>query len=71
MIIHHQDGSRLAVETVVKILMGKSGRMYLCYKAPESGAKGIVEFSVKETEQISQLRLSIERVDDESLWRIF
>jgi len=68
--IHHGDRSQLAIEDLIKVIIAKSGKLYLLYRNKE-GVKGIVEFSQVETNSIFQARLGIERVDDESLWRIF
>ena len=45
MIIHHQDGSKAVIETLVKGVITKQGKVLLCYKSPASSAKGIIEFT--------------------------
>jgi hypothetical protein len=68
--IHHGDRSELAVEHLKKALLGKSGRLYMLYQ-DENGVKGIVEFSILETNKIFQTRLMPTRVDDAQLWQMF
>lgn len=70
MLIHHEDMTRLGIEIVVRVVVGKTGKLYLLYKSPKAGAKGIVELSQVETNKIFTA-LTQERVDDESIWRIF
>jgi len=71
MIIHHQDGSKAIIETLVKVVRTKQNRIVMCFKSPASGGKGIVEFQGEEVLAIVRAFQSDVAIDDMVLFQQF
>lgn len=69
MIIHHQDGTKLGIHPLKKVVKGKSGSMYLLFESPK-GNKSIIELSPPEAQSIWGT-LPETSIDDALLWRFF
>jgi len=64
MIVHHQDGTKLGIAEVTTAMYTVAGRVFLAYKSPASGARGLVELSPKEVATIMDCLSSGVRVPD-------
>ena len=71
MIIHHQDGSKAIVETLVKVVRTRQNKIVMCYKSPATGGKGIVEFQGEEIIQLLAAVKSDVTIDDRVLFSSF
>jgi hypothetical protein len=71
MIIHHQDGSKAIIESLVKVVRTKQNRIVMCFKSPSSGGKGIVEFQGQEVLEIVRAFKSDVAIDDMLLFQGF
>lgn len=71
MIIHHQDGSKAIIETLIKAVRTKQNRIVMCFKSPASGGKGIVEFQGNEVTAILEAVRSLDAIDDQVLFGSF
>jgi hypothetical protein len=71
MIIHHQDGSKAIIESLVKVVRTKQNRIVMCFKSPSSGGKGIVEFQGAEVLAIVRAFKSDVAIDDLLLFQGF
>lgn len=71
MIIHHQDGSKAIIESLVKVVRTKQNRIVMCFESPSSGGKGIVEFQGEEVMAIMEAIKSDVAIDDMLLFQGF
>lgn len=71
MIIHHQDGSKMIIETVVKVVRTKQNKIVMCFKSPATGARGIVEFQGNEVLEFLKAIKSQNSIDDAALFGQF
>ena len=71
MIIHHHTGRKELVTGLIKVVQTKKLSLLLCYKEPQSGARGIVEFPKEEVAALMAGLKSETLVDDGDLFRAF
>lgn len=71
MIVHFSNGRKEIIETIVKAVRTKQNRIVLCYKSPQSGARGIVEFSGQEVLEFLKAVKSDAAIDDVELFTRF
>jgi len=69
MIVHHQDGSKMVIALLVKAVRTKQNKIILCYRSPQSGGKGLVEFSGEEVTAFLAAMQSTTVIDDTLLMR--
>jgi len=69
--IHHQDGSKALVETLVVARRTKANCIALCFKSNQSAGKGIVILSPNEVAAILVAAKGDDSIDDVTLFKMF
>jgi len=69
--IHHQDGSKALIETLVFAKRTKANNIVLCYKSAQTEGKGIIVFNNIEITAIMAAIKSEDAIDDVELFKKF